>query len=408
MADTDKKINSIDFNDHTRQLSPIEYLNLTKKAEQGTFPVDYLRKGLFHPTVTKDAKNRANLSQNFKKILYSDDNMEIAVNKYLHQKHRDALTILFTDNLGVSTPLTDGTYYIYTNLTHLARQLGYSNPNASTLRVKELLNDLRDTDIIFTKKNPKGKIIEEGHKLLGGYKLDTINNYYSIEIPAKTSKYHILSFAVEIPKEISQKILAIPQQMPRVKATISYLLSNKILKNGIKLGSVMEILGIDSPKQKATFKKEIEDNINILDDFNIEYDVNIKKFTLKKELGFHRAVSHQEAMESYIKEGIIKIDEKKPVVKDGFEYSDMNVIDINYLRMSFQNKYIRVKDKNYLIKDFILEEDSKQIVIVAICNDFETNIKTRLYDFESVYNKVVNYNRDYFEFVNNLNVDEIF
>lgn len=408
----DEKMEEVDFSDHTRDLSSTEYANLYQKAEKGAFPVDYLRKNLFYPT-TKEEKN---VPTNFKKIIHEDKSVKIAVNKYLHQRHSDVLRILFTDNFGVSTPLSDGTYYIYTNLTHIAKELGYANPNSSVERVKELLSDLRNTEIIITTTSENnGKTIETGgHRLLGEYKLDIVTNQYCVEIPNKTAKYHILNFAVEIPKQTNQRILKIPHTKPRLKATITYLLSNKILKNGIGLDTIMNMLNIDTPKTKSTFKKEIEENIAILKEFNIDYNEDTKKFQLEKELTFYREVTTKQAIDSYIKDGKIEIVDLKKKNKSGEtnDFEDYAVKDIPYLEMVFVDKYIRVQDNNYLIKKFSIEEyleneeTKKQVVIeTVIGKDIVKKIGTKMIDFEKIYTKVANYNKEYLDYCSGLKVE---
>ena len=90
-----------------RELTEKEYMNLSKKVNGGYIPVDYLRKNLFNATV-RDSKELRR-----KKIIYNDKQIKITVNRSLHQKHRDLLSLLFTDNKGVSKPSKEGSYLIY-------------------------------------------------------------------------------------------------------------------------------------------------------------------------------------------------------------------------------------------------------------------------------------------------------
>lgn len=403
-----KELNELDFSDHSRVLTKVEYANLSEKSKKGAIPVEYFRKNLFYPTVTTDRKDETIGTADFRKVIFSGSDMKISVNKYLHQRHKDILTILFTDNLGVSNPLADGTYYIYTNLTHIAKELGYSTPNGAIKSVKKFLGDLRDTDIIITTKTSSGKTIERGHKLLGGYTLDTENNYYKIEIPAKTAKYHILEYAVEIPLSINKKILSIPYNLPRLKAVINFLLSNTILKNGIGLKAVMEALNIDSPKTRVTFKKEIETNIDILAGFEIVYCLDTKKFFLKTAMKFIRKISQDEIIKSYEAEGQLEVLTSRKKTVSSFEHDDFEQIkDISYLRLSFTNKYIRILDKDYLIKDFKYVEGKEGIYIVAKDREVLVNFPTKLTDIEKIYAKILGYNIAYFDNKNGFEETEV-
>ena len=105
--------------DKNRELTPKEYKNLTQKVNGGYIPVNYLRKNLFNATV-RESRELIKL-----KTIYDDGSVKMQVNRSLHQKHRDLLSILFSDNNGVSKPDKDGSYYIKTNLYKLAKAMGY-------------------------------------------------------------------------------------------------------------------------------------------------------------------------------------------------------------------------------------------------------------------------------------------
>ena len=129
---------NIIFNE-SRELTEKEYMNLSRKVNKGYIPVDYLRKNLFNATV-KDSKELKR-----KKIIYNDKQVKITVNRSLHQKHRDLLSLLFTDNKGVSKPNKDGSYIIYTNIYDLAKKMNYKTPKNSTNNIYRMLNDLAIT-----------------------------------------------------------------------------------------------------------------------------------------------------------------------------------------------------------------------------------------------------------------------
>ena len=75
-----------------RELTPKEYKNLSKKVNGGYIPVNYLRKNLFNATISA-SKELIRL-----KTIYDDGTTKLKVNRSLHQKHRDLLSILFSDN----------------------------------------------------------------------------------------------------------------------------------------------------------------------------------------------------------------------------------------------------------------------------------------------------------------------
>ena len=395
-----KIITNLDFKDEFRDLSKIEYQNIKAKSELGTIPVDYLRKNLFNATGTALA-----VPSNYKKVLFENDKYKVSVDRYLHQRHKDIITVLFADNLGVSQPAKDGSYYIYTNLTHIARALGYTNPNSSIQRVKSLLNDLRGTDLkIFDKE----KKLEHGHHLLGEYTLDIEKGFYLVQIPARTAKYHILNFGVEIPKEMNRDILKIPIKFAKLKAIITYILSSKPLRNGITLEVLMSKLEIEStPKSRSLFKKEILDNIETLEKFNIEFDKTTKKLYLKHTLKFEREVTHEEIIDSYAKEGQLGDLKTKTAKNNEKEFEEVIVLDLNYLKMKYVNKYIRIQEKNYLIKDFLFKKNSdsgenESILIRAEINNVEINISSNTMNFEEMLKKLIGYNQSYLDFKNDI------
>ncbi len=134
-----------------RELTPKEYKNLSKKVNGGYIPVNYLRKNLFNATISA-SKELIRL-----KTIYDDGTTKLRVNRSLHQKHRDLLSILFSDNNGVSKPSKDEGYYIKTNLYKLAKAMGYGTGkkknskykiSSATPLIEKFLNDLQSTLII--------------------------------------------------------------------------------------------------------------------------------------------------------------------------------------------------------------------------------------------------------------------
>ncbi len=283
--------------DENRELTPKEYKNLTKKVNGGYIPVNYLRKNLFNATV-RESKELTKF-----KTIYDDGNIKMRVNRSLHQKHRDLLSVLFSDNNGVSKPNKDGSYYIKTNLYKLAKAMGYGikkkkdstySISSATATIEKFLNDLQSTLIIVD----DGKF-KYTYQLIGETIFDKYYQYdedvqnYIVKIPALTAKYHIFNWGIQIPKDINKKIVAIPNKFSKIKAMVSLILSNKALKNGISFDSVCHKLDIVGSSNKSRFKRQINENPELLEEFKIKYDSNRKIFYYHhiKEIDFEKPLN---------------------------------------------------------------------------------------------------------------------
>ena len=275
-----KKINLV-F-DKNRDLTEKEYKNLSKKVNGGYIPVDYLRKNLFNATVreSKELKRR--------KIIYDDNKIKITVNRSLHQKHRDLLSILFTDNKGVSKPDKDGSYIIYTNLYDLAKKMNYKSPKDTTNLIYKMLDDLA-----ITRFEIEDKFGILRHTLIAEDYYDKDTGIYMVRIPSLTAKYHIFNWGVQISKEINRDIVAIPNKFSKIKALVSLILSNKALKNGISFDSICDKFDISGTSNKSKFRRQIRENPKLLKKFNIKYDTERKIFFYDeiKEINFEKALN---------------------------------------------------------------------------------------------------------------------
>jgi hypothetical protein len=283
-----------------RELTPKEYKNLSKKVNGGYIPVNYLRKNLFNATISA-SKELIRL-----KTIYDDGTTKLKVNRSLHQKHRDLLSILFSDNNGVSKPSRDGGYYIKTNLYKLAKAMGYGTGkkenskykiSSATPLIEKFLNDLQSTLIIVEDDRFKYT-----YQLIGESLFDKYNQYdkevknYIVKIPPLTAKYHIFNWGVQIPKEINRDIVAIPNKLSKLKALVSFILSNKALKNGVSFNSVCDKLDILDSPNKSRFKKQIRENQELLNKFKIKYDEERKIFYYEniKEIDFEKALNSKD------------------------------------------------------------------------------------------------------------------
>lgn len=332
------------FDDH-RLLTNVEFLNLADKVNKGALPAEYFRKNLFNATTRVSQELKRN------KVIYDDGKLKIKVNRSLHQKHRDLLSIIFTDNKGTSPLRRDGSYLIYHNLYDMAKKMGYSKPNDVIHLIKGWLDDLRHTDMIVENEN-----FEYGHMLLGDFVLDHKTNKYAVVMPAKTAKFHILHYAVEIPRELNQKIVAIPNNLAKTKALVSYMLSNQALKNGIGFENICDKLDINVPTRKSEFLREIKAHGDLLQEFNITFDKDsqILKYKQIEAIRFHPSLKIDKIIEC------IDQTPKEEVQKSSFESLSLfseddlkEILDTNEERykkliMSFVDCEISVNEQKYL------------------------------------------------------------
>ena len=268
-----------------RELTEKEYMNLSKKVNGGYIPVDYLRKNLFNATV-RDSKELRR-----KKIIYNDKQIKITVNRSLHQKHRDLLSLLFTDNKGVSKPSKDGSYLIYTNIYDLAKKMNYKTPKNSTNNIYRMLNDLA-----ITRLEIEDEFGIFRHNLIAEDYYDKDTGRYMVRIPSITAKYHIFNWGIQMPRELNREIILIPDKLSKLKALVSFILSNKALKNGVSFNSVCDKLDILDSPNKSRFKKQIRENQELLNKFKIKYDEERKIFYYEniKEIDFEKALNSKD------------------------------------------------------------------------------------------------------------------
>lgn len=342
-----------------RDLTNIEYANLASKANAGALPVEYFRKNLFNAT-TRTSKD---LKRN--KTIFDNGREAIQVTRSLHQKHRDVLSILYTDNLGVLKPKSDGSYQIRTNLYHIAKEMGYKNPSDATHLIKDFLFDMRHTDIVYKKD---GK--EVGHSLLGDYQYDKDSGEYHVNIPAMTAKMQILNYAVEIPKEINKKIVAIPNNLSKIKALVSYLLSNQGMKNGIGFDTVCDKLDIDDAANRSRFKKQVKDNTDLLRSFNIEYENDKFIYRQIESIKFQRGVKESEIISIIASE-----EEQKEIERYGF---DKKLIIGKYLEHKTQS----VLGTEEVVRSKIIDiEIRERETIKIMSNRPDEEIPVKIHEF---------------------------
>lgn len=327
-------------------LTNTEYKNLTTKISGGYSPVDYFRRNLFNA----DCKSSGELKRY--KTIYDDDKMILKVNRSLHQRHRDLLSLL--TYYECSKPKKDGSYYIKTNLYEISKQMGYSKSTGNTI-IKSLLDDMRSTTIV---KQYKGQSVKHGFMLLGDFYHDEDNGSYIVEVRSETSSYIIQSTCVQIPHEVNQRLVLIPNKLSKLKALISYLLSNKRLKNGIFFDTICEKLVIISPSVKSKFKKLVKDNVKLLEKFKIIYQ-NDKFFIEEQLTSFERAVTKKNVethkYRLFVNDLKKRYEGKKLYIFNDIIYTFKKGF-IHYLKgeLHYENEYkkLGIKDSKILLQKF--------------------------------------------------------
>jgi len=373
--------------DDKRELTKLELTNLTHKKV--SIPVDYFRKNLFNAT-TRESKELKKA-----KIIFDDGKNKILVNRSLHQRHRDLLSLLFVENKKIEIE-NNGDILIYTSLYSLAKAMGYKDIRGSTEIIKSFFYDLRNTELTFKTKEQNVKYDESGgHKIIGEYNLDTKTNDYIITIPSKTAKYRILNYAVEIPKEINRKIIAIPNNLAKIKALVSYMLSNQALKNGITFDKICDKLDINIPARKSEFLKEIRNNLVLLQEFNITFNEETKIFKYEQieAIRFHAPVKIEKIIDLIKSEkSIDEEDTKTPSLFAEIELlpteEKLNVDEERYKKiiMSFVGNQIKINETEYIFCG-LNKNQNNQILLDIRDNEKLARANTQFSTYYLVFNE---------------------
>ena len=334
-------------------LNKQEYMHLANKVNNNCLNVEYFRKSLFNTSF------RGSRDLERKKTIYKDSKTTIKVDRSLNQKHRDLLSLLPYEKK--SKVAEDGSYYIKTSLYSLAKKMRYKYPVKDTEKVKILLEDMQKT-LIQVKQ--KSKIYT--HTLLGHSFYDEDNFEYIIQIPAETAKYHIYSTGVSIPEKLNEKIVSIENSKSRLKALISFMLSNKKLENGMYFNTMCEKLDIIEKTAKSKFKKQIIENLELLKEFKIKFEDD--KFFLKKEkCTFFPALSEKQIISFEKTEQDKRYDAKLADVMK--HKKDENIVIYKYI---YDGKEVKIKFRYeklaYFVEDEFMQELTNDDVRKMILN----------------------------------------
>jgi len=336
-------------------LNKQEFKHLTNKVNNNTLCVDYFRKSLFNTTFRGSSELKR------EKIIYEDEKTIIKVNRSLNQRHRDLLSLLVYEKK--SKVAKDGSYYIYFKLYDLAKKMNFKNAHSSANDVKKLIIDLSRTQF-----HSKTKIENKGsyHTLITN--IDYVDDMYRIEISPATAKYSIYTTGVSIPQKYNEKIVAIQNNKSRLKALISFMLANEILKNGIFFDTLCNKLDITANNRKSEFRKQISENEELLKEFEIEYKDD--KFYLKKEkCTFYPALSEKQIINFEKNEKSKEFDKKLAYVMSHKE--DRNIIIYQYkqpddskIKIKFNNENLAIFKNNEFIRE--LNDDEVRTLILKL------------------------------------------
>jgi len=322
------------------ELTKIEFKNLSEKVNNNAIVCDYFRKNLFNVT----SRYSEIYKNNRKKIIYRDEKMTIKVNRSLHQRHRDLLSLLaFEKKTNIES---DGSYEIHTKIYQLAKKMYDKNPKNHTQTIKNFLEDMQSTLLNVTINNK-----EFTHTLLDYSEYDKDLDYYIIKIPAKTAKYYIYTSCMSITEEINEKIVKIVNSKSRLKALISFILSNKKLKNGMYFNTICDKLDITEKTAKSRFKKQILTNLELLKEFEIEYKDD-KFYLLENTVKFYNALSEKQIL-SFGKTEKEKIFDEK--LADIMLHKNENIVIYKYITEN--NIELKIKFKDEKLAIFTVEND---------------------------------------------------
>ena len=339
------------------ELTKIEFKNLSEKVNNNAIVCDYFRKNLFNVT----SRSSEIYKNNRKKIIYKDEKMTIKVNRSLHQRHRDLLSLLaFEKKTNIES---DGSYEIHTKIYQLAKKMYNKNPKNHTQTIRNLLEDLRNTDITIETE----KTVYQ-HHLLEYSEYDKDLDYYIVKVPAKTAKYYIYTACMSITEEINEKIVKIENSKSRLKALISFILSNKKLKNGMYFNTICDKLDITVTSRKSEFKKQILANLELLKEFEIEYKDD-KFYLLENTVKFYNPLS-EKAIVTFEKTKKEKIFDEK--LADIMSHKNENIVIYKYrtennieLKIKFEDKKLAIFSEDNFIK-FLDESAIRKLVNIFL------------------------------------------
>jgi hypothetical protein len=252
-----------------RALLKEEYANLRKKQSEGYMNANFFRRNMFNATARGER-----IQYKRPKIVWEKTKTnKVAISHSLHQKHADVLSLIHTDHIMVSKPDSNGGYSIYLSLYAIAKAMGYKYPSKSTDKVKQFITDLRWTDfIIYTKDG------EYRTTILDDAFYSEQQDVYIVSIKGKSAKILAHTTGIRISKELTHKIVSIPDNLVKLKAMVRYIISNKPTTNGYTMDFIFDKFDIGKTgnlqvqrNSKSEFRKQLKDKGDLLKTFNLKF-----------------------------------------------------------------------------------------------------------------------------------------
>lgn len=269
--------------DKDRELLKEEYANLRTKQKDGFMNANFFRRNMFNAT----SRGKRLQYQRPKVVWQQSKNKKVAVSHSLHQRHADVLSLIHSDNIGITKPKKDGSYDIYLSLYRLAKLMGYKDPHKRTDDVKQFINDLRWTDFVVTTKDG-----EYRNTILGRAYFDEFKDKFIVKVDGDSAKILAHTTGIKFGRDITHRIVSIPNKLPKLKALVRYVISSKPTSNGYTMEHIFERFGIGQTgseqtkrNQKSDFRKQLIDNEDLLNSFNIIYHRDNQKIYYTEQLG---------------------------------------------------------------------------------------------------------------------------
>ncbi|CAA6807414.1 MAG: Unknown protein [uncultured Sulfurovum sp.] len=267
-----------------REMIPQEYASLTEKKRKNVMNADMFRKNLFNA----GARGTRTLYKKPKQVWTGRGGEIVSVSHSLHQKHADVLSLIYSEGFKKSTSSADGSYDIYISLYAIAKAMGYKHPRSGGEKVKAYINDLRWTDFIITA--PNGEILRT--TILDDCLYSEEMDSYVIRIKGRNAKILSHSTGIEMEKLLNRKIVNIPDKLSKLKAMIRFIISNKAQKlHGYTLDHFFVKFGVGQTgaiesrnNQKSLFRKQLNENKPLLDQFNLRWEKTEDKIYYDSQL----------------------------------------------------------------------------------------------------------------------------
>lgn len=245
---------------------------IEEKIEKSTATIAELRIPIFLPfrQLAHNSKLALSFKKNGGKMTFETSWGKVSIRgrKLLTDVHRDILDCISSYNIKTSHVAGTGEIDIYFTLTGILKHYGQKNPNANVSWLKERIEEIRDTTIVYedTKGNSFDFNISSGLIYLESERL------YKMTLDKKYVKFYAEQLTINYKKELSN-LLDI--KSPLVKQIVRWFFTHR-KEVKYSLAIVFETIGLRgdlmSIRMLQTHKKIVKDNNHILNRFGVDYD----------------------------------------------------------------------------------------------------------------------------------------